>query len=322
MPFIILRNDITKMNVDVIVNSANPEPIIGGGVDFAIHEAGGKELVEARINLGPIRIGEVKQTKGYNLPSNHVFHVVGPEYKKGNKNESDQLYSCYKNALVSAVDLNAESIAFPLISAGIFGFPRDLAITIATNAIKDFLNDHEMMIYLVIFDNKSFIISKEIHQQIESLIDEEDVFLQEERANAMGMRNRRRKMESFELSYSVARDFDITEDTWQEALFNYIDERGLKDSEVYKKANIDRKHFSKIRSNSKYHPSKPTAVAFSIALNLDIDETIDFLGKAGYQLSHAIRFDVIIRHYIQQKNYDIYLINNTLFDFDQELLGA
>ncbi|MBU1144207.1 MAG: macro domain-containing protein [Firmicutes bacterium] len=322
MPFIVLRNDITKMKVDVIVNSANPEPMIGGGVDFAIHEAGGKELVEARINLGAINIGEVKETKGYNLPSNHVFHVVGPVYKNGNENESGQLYSCYMNALLLARDMKVESIAFPLISAGIFGFPRDKAITIATRAIKDFLEKHEIMIYLVVFDTKSYIISKEIHEHIESLIDSGEVDLQEKRANEMGMRQRRRQMESAEIVHFHAREFDIKEDTWQEALFQYIDAKGLKETDVYKKANIDRKHFSKIRSNSLYHPSKPTAVAFAIALNLEIDDTIDFVGKAGYHLSQAIRFDVIIRYYIEQKNYDIFLINNTLFDFDQELLGA
>ena len=153
MPFQIVRNDITLMNVDVIVNSANPEPLIGGGVDFAIHEAGGKELVQARIDLGDIATSEVKYTKGYNLPSKYVFHTVGPVYKDGHSKEREELYACYRNSLELALELDCESIAFPLISAGVFGYPKDQALSVATQAAEDFLRNHEMMIYLVLFNH-------------------------------------------------------------------------------------------------------------------------------------------------------------------------
>lgn len=155
MPYQIIRNDITKMNVDVIVNSANPKPLIGGGVDFAIHEAGGKELVQARIDLGDITTSEVKYTKGYKLPSKYVFHTVGPVYKDGHSKERIELYDCYKNSLELALKLNCKSIAFPLISAGVFGYPKNQALRVATRAAKDFLNNHDISIYLVLFKHDS-----------------------------------------------------------------------------------------------------------------------------------------------------------------------
>ncbi|MGE4572279.1 MAG: macro domain-containing protein [Candidatus Izemoplasmatales bacterium] len=317
MPFQIIRQDITKMKVDAIVNSADPKPIIGGGVDLAIHKAGGQNLVNARIALGSIRTCEVKYTKAYLLPAKYVIHTVGPVWKENDPLQDRELYLTYENSLRKALDLKCESIAFPLISAGVFAYPKEKAIEIATKAIKDFLENHEMMVYLVIFDQESYILSKTKHQDIQSYIDEFDVYQQD-------LKELDYFFNEVNLSKQITRmdEFDFLDDTWQEALMKLIIESGETNASIYKKANITKQLFSKILKDKDYHPSKATAVAFCIALELDLYESIELLEKAGYQLSLSIRFDIIIRYYLEREIYDIFEINETLFEFDQELLGS
>ena len=328
MPFKIVRNDITKMTVDSIVNSANPNPVIGGGVDFAIHEAGGKDLAQARIQLGSISVGDVKYTQGYNLPSNYVFHTVGPIWESGDETQREQLYSCYMNSLLLARELNLKSIAFPLISAGVFGCPRKTSLDIASKAINNFLTENDMMIYLVVFDHDSYIISKELYSDIESYMTTKDVVLQSDREFAHGKSRIRRQEVISDMQYkvnasyapSLVDELDQIDGTWQETLFEIIRQRELKDSIVYNKANIDRKLFSKIRNDKYYHPSKKTAIALCLALELELEDTLSLISRAGYDLSLGIKFDVILRYFIKKKEFKIMEINYALFDFDQEVL--
>jgi len=319
MPFQIVRQDITKMKVDAIVNSAHPEPLVGGGVDLAIHDAGGQKLVEARKALGYIHTSQVKHTKGYNLYARYVLHTVGPIWGDSDENQEKELSKCYNNSLKLAKELKCKSIAFPLISAGVFGCPRSIALSVATSSIKEFLAKHEMMVYLVIFDKISYLISRTKYNDIQSYIDDQIVY--EQKIKELKYLS---KIDSsrIDLHREVSDDFDYMDDTWQEALMKLIIASGKTNAQVYKKANISKQHFSKILKNVDYHPSKPTVIAFCLALKLNLDETIDLLEKAGYQLSLSIKFDIIIRYYLEREIYDIFEINETLFDFDQELLGS
>ncbi len=318
MPFQIIRQDITKMEVDVIVNSADPKPRIGSGVDYAIHKAGGEELVKARIALGPIRTTEVKYTEAYLLNAKYVFHTVGPVWNQENQETlTEELYTCYKESLILAEYLSCESIAFPLISAGAFGFPIDLAIDIATKAIKEFLEKFDIMVYLVVYDKKSFIISKSKYIHIQSYIEENFI---RDSYGIIGAELQRRGMRYDR--HSSVESFDVNADTWQESLLKHIIESGQTNAEIYKKANITKQTFSEILKFKEYHPSKATAIAFCIALELDLDEMNELIKKAGYQLSLSIKSDIIVKYYVERKIYDIFEINETLFEFDQDLLGS
>lgn len=438
MPFEIIRNDITKMRVDAIVNTANPRPVIGSGVDAAIHVKAGPMLLIARRLIGIMNTGEARVTPGFRLPCKHVIHTVGPVWEDGGHGEAYLLRQCYDNALKLALRHRCKSVAFPLISSGNYGFPKKVALDVAVEAIREFLKDHEMHIYLVVFSKASLELSGGLTDQIRSFVD--DAYVQER--------------EKAEYSFNVSRNFELVrerlgepageaesvdahpnaleceelpsewdqvEDTfelefdWDEApaileldvnrresetqekivstealpridppqlsdrssrpvcssapgmgapsrapkytkasepkrrkdtviplfdekelqkmvqqadagfsetLLKLIEKSGEKDSDIYKRANVDRKLFSKIRNNPQYNPSKPTAVAFAIALELDLEETRDFIGRAGYALSRSNKFDIIIEYFITHGRYDIYEINMMLFEFDQSLLGA
>ncbi len=451
MPFEIVRNDITKMRVDAIVNTANPRPVIGSGVDAAIHAKAGPLMLAARKVIGTMNTGEACVTPGFRLPCKHVIHTVGPVWHDGGHGEAYLLQQCYEHSLKLAMRHRCKSVAFPLISSGNYGFPKQLALQIAVETIREFLEEHEMHVYLVVFSKASLELSGGLVDHVRSFIDEAYV---QERQRA-------------EYSFSVSRDFDfvrerleepdektaepeafispsahvelpaewnLTEDdlafdlefNWDdesaygvrqnekesstailelnaargereerekmastaplpqldlplssepryehasrvnpqikkssgklggirstkpkkqeviplfderellkivreadagfsETLLKLIDKSGKKDSDVYKRANVDRKLFSKIRNNPQYKPSKATAVAFAIALELDLEETKDFIGRAGYALSRSNTFDIIIEYFIIHERYDIYEINLMLFKFDQSLLGA
>lgn len=442
MPFEIIRNDITNMRVDAIVNTANPRPMIGSGVDAAIHAKAGPMLLVARKVIGTMNTGEACITPGFKLPCKHVIHTVGPVWHDGGHGEAYLLRQCYAQSLKLARRHRCKSVAFPLISAGNYGFPKQLALQIAVDTIREFLEEHEMQVYLVVFSRNSLELSDGLVDKVRSFID--DAYVQER--------------EIAEYSFSVSRDFDFVrerleekptiqeifpdvaessplpsewelpqadlsefdEDSYDDAvmsngeeeeeestffhsseptglptewaltkedlsrgtrrpeftqdaaarkayapksakrssvqlpkfqpkektapspfdagelkqklkeadagfsetLLKLIDKSGEKDSDVYKRANVDRKLFSKIRNNPQYKPSKATAVAFAIALELDLEETRDFIGRAGYALSRSNKFDIIIEYFITHERYDIYEINLMLFEFDQSLLGA
>ncbi len=336
MPLEIVRNDITKMAVDAIVNAANESLLGGGGVDGSIHRAAGPELLAECRTLGGCKTGDARITKAYRLPCKYVLHTVGPVWSGGKCGEREQLISCYRTSLALAKEHGCETVAFPLISSGAFGYPKDQALRVAVDTISGFLMENDMTVYLVIFDRKAYQISGKLFADIAEYIDDHYVD-----AHTDARRERLRRMGSTAKPFSAARKASMPECMaapmaanglddllahldagFSETLLKLIDRSGKKDSEVYKKANVDRKLFSKIRNNPAYKPSKSTAIAFAIALELDLDETRDLIARAGYALSPSSKFDVIIEYFIRQKKYDIFEINEALFAFDQSLLGV
>ena len=341
MPLEIVRNDITKMKVDVIVNAANESLLGGGGVDGAIHRAAGAGLLAECKILGGCKTGKAKITGGYNLPAKYVIHTVGPIYNDGKHGEKVLLESCYRESLALAKEYQCETVAFPLISSGVYGYPKDQALKVAIDVISDFLLENEMMVYFVIFDKAAYKISEKLFSDIaeyidDNYVDEHTNYSRERiRMNAlppMAPRTRRKKtdddfLEMCDCKAMLAEDdldakLKQIDESFSQMLLRKIDEKGMTDAECYKKANIDRKLFSKIRSDVHYKPSKPTALAFAISLELSLAETEDMLRKAGFALSHSNKFDIIIEYFISKGNYNIFEINEALFAFDQSLLGA
>ena len=342
MPLEIIRNDITQVHADAIVNAANRSLLGGSGVDGAIHKAAGPELLAECRTLGGCKVGEAKITKGYRLPAKYVIHTVGPVWHGGGADEEKLLADCYRNSLALAREYKMESIAFPLISSGAFGYPKDKALKVAIAEIGDFLLQHEMTVYLVVFDRASFALSEKLFASIAEYIDDNYIDL-----HPVGDRNLRELIcmqeevleeTSYEASLSAAympapaaplkrkrKLADVVkqlEETFSQMLLRLIDEKGMSDAETYKRANIDRKLFSKIRNDIYYKPSKPTVLSFAIALRLNLDETRDLLLKAGFALSHSSKFDIIVQFFIEEGNYNIFEINEALFAFDQGLLGS
>lgn len=329
MPFEIVRNDIVNMKVDAIVNTANPRPIIGAGTDKAVHDKAGARLLLARKEIGDIAIGEAAITPAFDLDANYVIHTAGPIWRDGRSSDEALLASCFKNSLRLAKEKECESIAFPLISTGSYGFPKPLALQIAVREISSFLMENEMQIYLVVFEKQSFELSEKLFKSVSSYIDENYV------SDKTSLEYGTSKVRRFDYEEMLLREssYEITskipnldgmlnnlDKGFSETLLYLIDRTGKKDSEIYKKANVDRKLFSKIRNNADYRPSKATAIAFAIALELSMDETDDLLARAGIALSQSNKFDVIVRYFIENKKYDIFELNSVLFEFDQPLI--
>ena len=342
MPLEIVRNDITKMAVDAIVNAAKESLLGGGGVDGCIHRAAGPELLAECRALGGCKTGDAKITKAYRLPCKYVIHTVGPLWNGGQYGEKEKLISCYRTSLALAKEHKCETVAFPLISSGIYGYPKDQALRVAVDTIGEFLMENDMTVYIVIFDRAAYQISGKLFADIAEYID--DHYVDEHTDSRRERLRRLNRLESKAMACEdAAPDFmaapcapmamsivggsldDMLGELdagFSETLLKLIDRTGKKDSEIYKKANVDRKLFSKIRNNPDYKPSKATAIAFAIALELDLEETKDFIARAGFALSRSSKFDVIIEYFIKQKNYDVFAINEALFAFDQSLLGA
>ena len=333
MPLQIVRNDITKMTVDAIVNAANPTLLGGGGVDGCIHRAAGEGLLNECRTLGGCETGNAKITGAYNLLCKYVIHTVGPIYEDGNHGEKELLESCYKKSLELAKEHNCESVAFPLISSGVYGYPKDKALKVAIDVISDFLLENEMTVYIVIFDKKAYKISEKLFSDIAEYIDDryvdehtdyrrESMRLNMPMPSVMAMDMCECYSASVPKATSLEDAVKQIDESFSQMLLRKIDEKGMTDAQCYKKANIDRKLFSKIRGDVHYKPSKPTAIAFAIALELSLDETEDMLKKAGFALSHSNKFDIIIEYFITEGNYNIFEINEALFAFDQSLLGG
>lgn len=332
MPLIIVRNDITTMRVDAIVNAANESLLGGGGVDGCIHRTAGPELLAECRRLGGCRTGGAKLTRGYRLPCKYIIHTVGPVWHGGDHGEQEQLVSCYRTSLALARKHHCQTVAFPLISSGVYGYPKEQALRTAMDAIGAFLLEHDMTVYLVIFDRSAYQISSRLFADIAAYIDNHYVdahtdFIRSRPCPAsIPVEAQMAPSPAFSPASRPPRSLDDRlkhlDAGFSETLLTRIDRSGKKDSEIYKRANVDRKLFSKIRSNPDYRPSKPTALAFAIALELDLNETRDLIARAGYALSRSSKFDVIIEYFISQRNYNIYEINEALFAFDQSLLGA
>jgi O-acetyl-ADP-ribose deacetylase (regulator of RNase III)/DNA-binding phage protein len=339
VPFQIIRNDITKVKADAIVNTANPKPCIGSGTDSAVYAAAGADaLLEARKKIGDIAPGEAAYTEAFALDADYIIHTVGPAWIDGEHGERDILRSCYQNSLALAKNLKCKSIAFPLIATGVYGFPKDEALNIALAEIGKFLLTHEMKIILVVFDRKALELSEQLVGGIEQYIDEHSARMlrdMEYGAPISDIRRRRAAKqtepeemadeallcEAPEAAKSLDEVLNDAGETFQQRLFHLIDESGMDDVTVYKKANIDRKVFSRIRCKEDYKPKKKTALAFAIALKLDLEQTQDLLSRAELAFSPSSRFDLIVTYFITNKNYDIYEINAALFKYGEPILG-
>lgn len=357
MPFQIIRSDIAKVKADIIVNTANPHSVIGSGTDSAVYRAAGEmELLAVRRKIGDIAPGQAAVTPAFNLNAKHIIHTVGPVWIDGNHSERDTLRACYGNSLSLAAELKAVSIAFPLIATGVYGFPKDEALNIALAEIGKFLLTHDLQIILVVFDRKAFELSGQLVDQIDEYIDEHGVGLarkaeyddlddrefhrrikKERRLQSICLGNivpdsGKEPISDSELAPLAAPFMDVegksldevlddAGETFQQRLFELIDASGMDDVTVYKKANIDRKVFSRIRCKEDYKPKKRTAVAFAIALKLDMPTMLDLLSRAEIAFSPSNKFDIIITYFVTNGNYDIFEINAALFKYGQPILG-
>lgn len=326
MPLEIVRNDITKMHVDAIVNAANETLLGGGGVDGCIHRAAGPKLLEECRKLGGCKTGSAKITKGYDLSAKYVIHTVGPVWRGGRYGEEELLKSCYRESLLLAQKHHCKTVAFPLISAGVYGYPKDQAMQVALQTISAFLLEQEMTVYMVVFNRDVFHLSEKLFRSVQSYIDEHYVqqfeMLECRRAYPAPRPMMAASAPAEKSRKSLREMLEKTDAGFSETLLKLIDQTSKKDSAIYNKANVSRQHFSKIRNNPNYKPTKATAVAFAMALELDLAQTQDLIGRAGYALANSCKFDVIIRYFIQEKNYDLMQINAVLFEFDQMTLGV
>lgn len=341
MPIQIVRNDITKMQVDAIVNTANPRPVIGLGVDSTIHEKAGPELLIARRQIGPIERGCAAVTPAFDLHAKYVIHTVGPVWEDGSCGEEKLLRSCYDNSLALALKYNCSSIAFPLISTGNYGFPKDKALQIAISAFTEFLMEHDLQIYLVVFGQSAYKLSEKLFQGVASYIDQN--YVDDWEASTYGLertRNirRRRSREFREEKMAMpcaaevcaqdgfAGDLDAflkqKDAGFVETFLDLVQKSGQKNSTIYKRANITKQHFSKLINSPGATVTKPVAVALALALELDLVQTKDLIGRAGYTLTNSSYFDLVIQYHIENKNYNVVEINIVLYEYDQPLLGA
>ena len=356
MPLKIIRNDITKMQVDAIVNTANMAPVYSDGVDTAVYEAAGAEqLLAERQKIGFLKEGEAAITPGFALPAKYIIHAVSPLYIDGESGEEEKLRSCYRKSLLLAQEYHCKSIAFPLISTGSFGYPKEEGMRIAVDEIHAFLLRHHMDITLVVFDAESTRFGKKLAPELEAYIDANYVEEKQKREYVFGnrlMSRRESKSVSFlrpkavkdDVSEEMARPCEIQSaapkmscsklestcdsaffddtfweenqsalkermkhmsDTFQEYLLYLIEEKGLTNAEVYKRAIITKQLFSKIKLNPTYHPDKATAMRLCVGARLNLDETKDLLARAGYALSPCDKRDIIFSFFIEKEVWDM-----------------
>lgn len=332
MPLHIVRNDITKMNVDVIVNSADPLLLGGeGGVDGCIHRAAGPGLLVECRTLGGCPTGSARLTAAYDLPCKYVIHTVAPRWQDGRHDECALLASCYLAALALAEKRGCESVAFPLLSSGSLNYPREQALDIAIDTIGHFVLRSDMTVYLVVFDRAAYPLRGDVRAEIRAYINDRyvDVYAisqaiaqQEERLYSARMFDDSPSPSTYTLaSLSLEEAVKQLDEGFSEMLLRKISESGMTDAQCYKRANIDRRLFSKIKNDKHYTPSKSTVIAFALALELPIEELREMLGKAGYSLTRACEFDIIVEYFVTRRIYSVFTINEALFAFDQDLIG-
>ncbi|MBO4374453.1 MAG: macro domain-containing protein [Lachnospiraceae bacterium] len=329
MAFKIIRNDITKMNTEAIVNTANDHPTVGTGCDSAVYKAAGyDELLAYRTEkIGFVPEGDAFITPGFNLQAKYIIHAVSPLYIDGNDGEEDKLRSCYRKSLQLAKENDIKSIAFPLISTGSFGYPKEEGMRIAADEINAFLLDNEMEIYLVVFDDKSKSLGERLYPEIEEYIDrnyveekhrEEYGFIDSADAMPpMAMASMARAAVPDELCEDTAGFFEEEHesrleermkhisDTFSQYLMYLIQDKKMENAEVYRRAIVDKKIFSKIKNNKDYHPQKLTALCLCVGAKLNLDESKDLLARAGYALSPCDKTDIIFSYFIENAIYDM-----------------
>ena len=316
MPFKIVRNDLTKMQVDAIVNTANEESTYGDGTDKAVYEAAGmEELLEARRKIGYLEEGQAAITPGFRLPAKYIIHAVSPFYWDGESGEEQKLRACYRNSLNLAEQYNCKSIAFPLIATGSFGYPKEEGMRIALDEINAFLLHHNMLIYLVVFDGKATKLGFSLYPNLEVYIDQKYVCDKRESEYC----DRYFASDTEEVEYAVIQDDSTIEermaemtDTFQKQLLYLINKKGFTNAEVYKRAIVTKQLFSKIKKDPNYHPDKATAMRLCVGAKLSMDETKDLLARAGYALSPCDKTDIIFSYFIEHCIYDMIEIDITL----------
>ena len=338
MPLQIVRNDITKIKADAIVNPANPLPTVGAGIDTAVYEAAGWEkLFSARRLIGKITPGASVLTDGYNLPATYIIHTVGTFWQGGDAGEEEIIRNCYRSVFSIVQEKGIETLAIPLLASGSYHFPKGIALRIALSEIEAFLQDHDTQILLVVFDPKSFQLTSELYGDIDAYINDnyvEERFEEEYGPDFVGMSAAMAMPQADEEKMSInmladkacVRSLDDVienlDKTFMELVFSFADEKGISDVEVQKRANLDRKAFSKLKCGTTKNPSKATALALAVALKLNLDETKDLLSRAGLALSPCSRQDLIVQYFIEREAYDIHEINIALFEHGEEALGA
>ena len=347
MPFKIIRDDITKVKADAIVNPVNPEVCIGGGVESAIYEAAGKEkLLEARKELGRLQPGKVGVTETFNLDAKYIVHVSGLYWKGGNSFEARCLEECYEKALKAALDKGCKSIAFPLLATGTYGFPKDIGLDVAVSAFTEFLEEYEMEITLVVFGNDAVNVSGKLVDEVKSFIDDKYVkealeteYKEDRKIFCYSLSSERLHLLLKEETYDVL-DNACTKDTFsakqpgsleaalkniykesfEKHLQQLINKKGLRNSEVYAAANISKQYFSKLLKGQ-VKPSKDKMLALAVGLRLNMDETADFLRIGGYALSPISQTDTVVEYFIRKQEYNVLKINIVLFDYGLEPLS-
>ncbi len=341
MAFRIIRENIINAEADAIVNTANPEPVFGNGTDTAIYESAGKEeLLEAREKIGVIAEGEAAVTPAFGLHAKIIIHTVSPVWIDGSHQEIELLRRCYQNCFAAAEEHSCRSIAFPLLASGSNGFEKSTALEVALSEIQNYTMRHDMDVLLVVFDKTSYALSANIFADVSSYIAEHQVEEAEMMEYAVHpretYRRRKKKPSLYQGLYNIGFAYPKTEaqreeacdaialpkkeDTFQAKLFELIDASGKTDPEIYKRANIDRKLFAKIRKDENYKPSRKTAVALALALRLTLAQAQDLIGRAGFALSCSTQMDLILRYCFDHQVYDITQVNAILFEFDQETL--
>lgn len=347
MPFKIIRDDITKVKADAIVNPANPEPVIGGGVESAIYKAAGKEkLLEARKELGRLQPGKVGVTEAFNLDAKYIVHVSGLYWKGGNSFEARCLKECYEKALKAALDKGSKSIAFPLLGTGTYGFPKDIGLDVAVSTFTEFLEEYEMDITLVVFGNDAVNVSGKLVDEVRSFVDNKYVkealeteYKEDRNIERYALPNERFHLLLKEETYDVL-DNACTKDTFsakqpgsleaalkniykesfEKHLQQLINKKGLRNSEVYAAANISKQYFSKLLKGQ-VKPSKDKMLVLAVGLRLNMDEVVDFLRIAGYALSPISQTDIVVEYFIRKQEYNVLKINIVLFDYGLEPLS-
>ena len=351
MPLKIVRNDITKMQVDAIVNTANEEPVYATGVDTAVYKAAGEELLLAeRQKIGFLKEGEVAITPGFALPAKYIIHAVSPLYIDGTMGDEERLRACYRDSLKLAKENNCESIAFPLISTGGFGYPKEEGMRVALDEINLFLLNNEMLVYIVVFDEYATRLGAKLYPMLESYIDSnyvedkfdeeyDDFFRPDNCAPQIFSRAPQRSkgiippppvcavnavhvspMEEHELTDDEMDDLDNRlkhiSDTFQEYLLYLIQAKGFTNAQVYNASLVDKKLFSKIKNNKDYHPDKFTVLRLCIGARLNFDEAKDLLARAGYAFSPCDKRDLVFRFFIENEIYDIMELEVALDHFN------
>lgn len=390
MTFSIEKGDLSRLAADAVVVPANTRLDICGGAGEAVARAAGRwRLRRACKRLGGCAVGGAVSTPGFKLKARHIIHAVGPVWIDGSHGELELLGDAYASALELSDHLGAQSVALPLLSTGAHGFPVREAFEVAIDSVREFLDEHETDVALVLSDKAAIeagelfsdvkaYLEREYHEEPvqasyaagyaaptgagrgklseSELLGKREVFaeklsMREEAFEDAGfgaapsapsyssapmppdmqsdsfaspageLIHHSLSMPFFDEPADLCRLLDNLDEPFSTTLLALIDARGMTDAEVYKRANISRQHFSKIRSSAEYRPTKKTVLALAVALRLDLDETRDLLNRAGFALSHSSKFDVIIEYFIKNRCYDIFAINKVLWAFDQPLLG-